>query len=402
MEQPQYYTADEAAEQLSVSVSTIYSYVSRGLIRSEEADTSKRQRRYLAEDIDELKRRKQVRSKPETRAQGELHWGAAVVDSSITLISNGWFYYRGLDAIEFASQATLEQASKLLWTGETYGEPDPFFPAWSERDVIEMGAGLPAIERLQAALLNVAGRDKAAYDLRPESIQMTGGRILVTLTSAIIEERHPLIRSYNRTIADVLADKWTADPALLNKALVVCADHELNASAFTARCIASTGATPYQVVIGALASFSGHKHGGASDRVRALFREVGTPEQAYTVVSERLQRGEQLPGYGHPLYPDGDPRARLLIESIGSNRKTALVEAVNEAVWTLTNTAPNIDAALVALEFAAGLPVGAAKLMFALGRSAGWIAHAMEAYQGEIIRPRARYTGTMPDIPPLE
>ncbi len=201
-----------------------------------------------------------------------------------------------------------------------------------------------------------------------------------------------------------LAASWGLDEAgadLIRRVLVLLADHELNASAFVARCVASTGATPYAVVSAALGALSGRRHGGQSARAEALFDEIGDSAEPMPVMAARLARGDDLPGLGHPLYPDGDPRARAIIEAIARARPAsgARVAAAALAAKQLTGQHPNVDFALGAAVTALGLPDGSALALFLVGRTVGWIAHAIEQYEsGVLIRPRARYTGLRPEV----
>jgi hypothetical protein len=192
-----------------------------------------------------------------------------------------------------------------------------------------------------------------------------------------------------------------AAASLLRAALVLCADHELNVSAFTARCVASANATPYAVVIAGLAALQGAKHGGYTDQVEAFLSEVATPERASTVITHRLKRGERVPGFGHPLYPDGDPRAKALftltMKACPKDTAIALGKAVATQVQRTIGQQPTIDFALAILASALHLPPGSALALFALGRTIGWIGHAIEQYQlDQLIRPRARYVGPAP------
>ena len=118
-------------------------------------------------------------------------------------------------------------------------------------------------------------------------------------------------------------------------------------------------------------------------------------------MAERLRRGESIPGFGHPLYPDGDPRARAIFaaveRSFPASRTTAFLRAGRRAGRALLGDHPNLDYGLVILRRALGLPRGSALVLFALGRTAGWMAHAMEQYAlDQLIRPRAAYTGPSP------
>ena len=203
-------------------------------------------------------------------------------------------------------------------------------------------------------------------------------------------------------VYDTRAKPDRADPG--NAALVLCADHELNASSFTARVAASVEANPYAVVQAGLATLTGFKHGGHTARVSAFMREVGTAERVNQAIAERLRRGDNLFGFGHQLYPEGDPRAQILLSLLAhthaKSRDFRLAQTVIETVYHVTGgLQPTIDFALAALERTLNLPDGAALSIFALGRTVGWIGHAIEQYgSSQIIRPRARYTGRPPAI----
>ncbi len=208
------------------------------------------------------------------------------------------------------------------------------------------------------------------------------------------------------TVAASLARAWGVRarraPELLDRALVLCADHELNISTFAARVTASSGADLYACVSAALAALSGPLHGGACDRIEALMQEVGRPERAATAVRERLRRGESVPGFGHRLYPEGgDPRTPPLLEVAWAVRPeptaVRVVRAVVEAMREAGHPPPTVDLGLVALAAALGLPPGAATALFAVGRAAGWVAHVLEQReQGHMLRPRARYVERAP------
>jgi citrate synthase len=189
-----------------------------------------------------------------------------------------------------------------------------------------------------------------------------------------------------------------AGVALIDRALVVCADHELNASAFAARVAASTGAGLYAAVGAALAVAAGPLHGGSPLRIEALLAEAATPAGAARTVRQRLQRGEALPGFGHPLYPAGDPRVRPLVDGARAlaprDRRLATLLALTRAAAAAGRPPPNLDFGLVAVAVALALPPGAPSGLFAVGRCAGWIAHALEQRAaGYLLRPRARYVG---------
>ncbi|HEY4641646.1 MAG TPA: citrate synthase family protein [Thermoanaerobaculia bacterium] len=391
-------TAAEAARLLGVSRETLYAYVSRGFIRSEPVPGRSRVRRYSKEDVNRLRRRSEERRDPEKAAGNALQWGMPILESSITLMANNRLYYRGHDVAELARTRSIEQVASLIWCGnfDTDFSNTPLHVVAGGRSA----EGLPFVTRAQAMLPLVAARDPLAFDLRPQAIAQTGWRIVNLLTSVAAESSE-----LEAAIEDTLTAHWKPRganaAAILRAALIACADHELNVSAFTARCIASAGANPYSVVVGGLAAIEGVKHGGMSARVETLFEELKRSRDIRKAFAARLRRGEAAEGFGHPLYRDGDPRAKLLFdllhEHYPKSKELAFARDVASTGEEVLGEKPTIDFALVALAHTLKLPEGTALTLFAIGRSIGWIAHAIEQYQtGATIRPRAKYVGVMP------
>lgn len=400
-----YLTASQAARELSIRVPTLYAYVSRGWIRSEQAGGTRRERRYNAEDVQRLKERKEQRHNPSRVAEQALHWGAPVLESSLTLIADGKLYYRGYDVLSLAGQYSIEQVAALLWTGDLavdvgylFGRTPHTQAEQLERRLCD-AAHLSIIERFQLALATEE-EDAAGYDLRPNAVAQTGAHILQRLAS-VAAGKGGGRGGIARRLQEAWAPKSGEAARLLDAALVLCADHELNISAFTARCVASTGASPYAAVVAALAALQGPKHGGATRRVEALVREIATPGRARSVLANRLKRGEAIPGFGHALYPEGDPRGRLLLEMTADafprSRRAALGKTIVREAFNLIGEHPTVDLALVVLAQTLGLPDESPIALFALGRTVGWVAHAIEQYPlDRLIRPRARYVGPPP------
>ena len=395
-------SSESAAERLGVSRATLYAYVSRGLVRSTATPGHPRQRRYAAEDIDALRTRGEERRDPAKVGERALHWGVPVLESSITLIENGHLYYRGHDVAELARTRSVEEVAALIWTGSFESD----FAATQLHVVAgtKTVEGLPFVSRAQSVLPLVAARDSLAFDLRPRAVPQTGWRILNLLASIAAESSE-----LEDTIDETLHKRWvprTPHAAeLLRAALIVSADHELNVSSFSARCVASAGATPYAVVIAGLAAIEGAKHGGIGARVETMFDEVRRARDVRKALGERLRRGEPVVGFGHPLYPGGDPRAKVLMEMLAKrfpkSPDLAFARAVAKAGEEVTGERATIDFALVALARTLKLEPGAPLTLFALGRSIGWIGHALEQYgRDEIIRPRARYVGPPPAVNP--
>jgi citrate synthase len=206
------------------------------------------------------------------------------------------------------------------------------------------------------------------------------------------------------SVAQQLQHAWGAKEdvtPLLEAALILYADNGLSPSTFAARCVASAGSTPYEVVAAGLAALQGSKHGGASERAEALFQEAGVTGGARRAVAARLRRGDEMPGFGHPSYPNGDPRGKLLLELAAKHRgrsaAVAVAKRITEAVREMMNQEPNVDFGVVTLCRALELPAAAPLTLLGLARTAGWIAHALEQYEeGRVIRPRSRYAGEPP------
>ena len=403
MGEARYLTAAEAAEELGVNRSTLYAYVSRGMVRSEAVEGKRRNRRYRAEDVRALRERGERRRDPERAAEGALRWGSPVLGSGITLVDGGRLYYRGRDVEGLAGRYSVEEVAALIWTGDPsraegiFGEDSPG-PSLRVRTVLDSLEGLPPLDVLQTVLPVAAAEDPAAYDLRPAAVVRTGAGMLRLMVGAVGAEGEG-------GVAEVLGRGWRPrDPgaaALIDAALVYVADHELPVSTFAARCVASSGATPYAAAQAGLAVLGGVRHGGQVELVESFLREVEGAEDARRVVAGRLRRGDGGPGFGHSLYPDGDPRGagllRIAADAYPENPAVGLSGAAVSAVLDLTGEQPNVDLALATVARTLSLPSGGAVALFALGRTVGWVGHAIEQYAGGVlIRPRARYTGTVP------
>ena len=274
---------------------------------------STRERRYAREDVERLRTRAEERRNPEKAAAHALRWGVPILESSITLIADGKLYYRGQDVTELARTRSLEDVAALVWCGAF--DADVFDTPLHVVSGLAEAPDLPFINRAQSVLALVAARDSLAFDLRARNVAQTGWRIVNLLTSVAAASQE-----LDATVEDTLAREWAPqrkDAAkVLRAALIVCADHELNVSAFTARCVASASSNPYAVVIAGLAALEGTKHGGATARVDALWRDLRRARDVRGRLAERLRRGETIDGFGHPLYPDGDPRAALLLDML--------------------------------------------------------------------------------------
>lgn len=403
----EWVTAVEAVSRLGVKRATLYAYVSRGRIRTAPGRTA-RERLYAREDLERLRARADARLGHAAVAAGALGWGEPVLDSAICAIRPEAPYYRGRSAVQLSRTARFEQVAELLWTGALPGSA----PVWRARRWGALARRVSAVLPRGASpftVLSVAVPALAAADpLRfhaPVSEERERARSLLTqLASAFVLPGRGspdalLERPVAASVAAALgAIRGRAAVDALDAALILCADHELNVSTFAARVTASAGADLYLCVSAALAAASGPRHGGACDRVEALVREAARPDRAEGVVLARARRGEELPGFGHTLYPDGDPRAPPLLdwarELAPRGRGVRTLLAVVDAMARTRGARPSVETGVVAVALALGLPPGSAAGLFSLGRCAGWIAHVLEQReQGTLLRPRARYVG---------
>jgi citrate synthase len=375
----------EAAAQLGVKAQTLYAYVSRGRIGARPDPEDPRKSLYRAEDVAQLATRKVRGRKAADVASGAIAWGEPVLASSITEVAGGRLYYRGADAVELAEGKTLEAVALRLWACD-----DPMVFARERRPRVKMRG--PAQARAFAVLAARAGTDAPALGLSAPALWREGASLVADLAGALGDglAEGPLHR--------ILADAWGLDlkgADLIRRALVLLADHELNASTFAARVAASTGASLAAALIAGLAALTGPRHGGAGLRVQALIEEAERlgPEAA---VRAFIARGDPPPGFGQRPYPAGDPRAAALMGAFDPGPELLELKAAAEE---LTGERANIDFALAAMARRLALPPDAPIALFALGRSVGWIAHALEQLDsGALIRPRARYVGLPPDV----
>ncbi len=395
--------AQEACAMLGISPATLYAYVSRGLIDSRPGPDH-RSRVYLRRDVERLAQRKKAGRGAARGAAQSLDRGLPVMETAISLIRPDGPCYRGRAAVALVrAGATLEDAARLLWD---CGDQDPFDPppadGWPARVApVATDAALPPLERAMAAIPLLAVDQRHSLNAAPAARRRLAATLL-RQNAALLVAGTPDARPVHR----LLAEAWRPGDAgfadLVRAALVLCADHELNVSAFAARVVASTGAHLHATVCAGLAALSGPRHGGATARAYALIADAAEAHAPSAFIAERWQRGDDLPGFHHVLYPDGDPRAAEVLAMLRARRsgdpRMAHVEALLAAAAETSGRLPNIDGLLAALCYVHGLPAAPALAIFAAGRLAGWLAHAQEQQDlGRLIRPRAQYNGVMPE-----
>jgi citrate synthase len=414
----EFLTATEAAQRLGVKPATLYAYVSRGVLRRDLAADG-RSSLFDSDEVERLARRGRPR-----RPAGVAD---ITVESAITEIAGDRLRYRGLDVIHLATSRTFEEVAELLWTGE-FPAPRPA-PWRATPAALAAGrsaqAALPAgtlpLERFQVIAPAMAATDPLRLQLDPAAVLEAGRSIIAGLVDCLPPAATTPERAIHRgsppagpdsQIPDYpIADRlWSrlcdrrASPALrraLSAALVLLADHELAASTLAARAAASVRADPYAVVATGMGALGGALHGGASLGAEALLAAADGPDDVPRVVRELLRRGERVPGFGHFVYRTGDPRAVLLLDLVRHaaprSGQLAVAQAVLAEVRRKSLPEPNIDFAIATLARVAGMTRGSGEAVFAVARTAGWIAHALEAYAGPgPLRPRAVYTGRPP------
>jgi citrate synthase len=418
-----------AARLLGVQTRSLYAYVSRGLVRSVAA-AGQRQRLYAWDDLERLRKRRDARAGHGAVAAAALQFGDAVLDSAITEIHAEAPRYRGFSAVELAARAVpFENVAELLWTG-VLCDGAVRWPldaaatasgarrggagargagsraAGSANSAAPTGGASAMFDALQRVALRAAAADPQRDDGRGDAFARCGRLLIPQLAVAC----NPLSRAADArraarqsSVAAMVAAAWrvpaAATPAI-ETALILLADHELNASTFTARVTASTGADPYAVVMAALGALSGPRHGTAGLEVARFLHAVGRPTRAAAAVRELRQRFQLPPGFGHRAYAGVDPRTppllalaqRLAGHDPLVRTALALCAAAGEA-----GALPNVDLGLTALTAALRLPATAATSWYAVARTAGWLAHAAEQRSaGALLRPRARYVGAAP------
>jgi citrate synthase len=399
--------AGTAARHLGIAVRSLYAYVSRGQVRSVAGERG-RPRLYAFGDLERLRVRRDARAGHGAVAAGALRWGEPVLDSAVTAITPRGPAYRGRLAVDLAAAgAAFENVAELLWSGylpqDRVAWPRTAIPLAQVARLVGPEPRSP-LDVMPLVIQIAALADPERGDLRPDALIARGRRLIPLLAAALAPGFVPAAVSRAlgaASVAEVAARAiGIADDhaAIIDQVLVLLADHELNASSFTARITASTGADPYACVSAALAALSGPRHGGAAEQVARFADGVGSPEAARSAVRALRKRGELPPEFGHPLYPGGDPRGRVLLDLVarlpGNRRSRTLLAIVEATVNATAEAAPNVDVGLAALTAALGVPPAVGPGLFAVARAAGWLAHALEQRAtGHLLRPRARYTG---------
>ncbi len=364
---------NRALAALGVRAQTLYAYASRGRIERRADPADPRRSLYRADDIEALRRRRDRGRQPRAIAASAIAWGEPSMATAISTVIHGRLVYRGADAVTLADHADFEEVAALLWARAT----PPDFNTQSPQ---------PPTDAFGALAARV-GTAPPTLGRSTERLCLDSTEVIATIALAL--GTAPITAPMHRRLAAC----WSLDAHggdLIRRALVLLADHELNPSTFAARVAASTGASIAACMLAAMGTLSGPRHGGAGAALAGLVEE--SARAGATVSVERwLAQGAALPGFGHPLYPEGDPRAAAILDHVSVD---PLLSALATTVAEMTGAAPNIDFALAALTRHLSLPADAPFRLFAIARSIGWAAHAIEQVQsGQLIRPRGVYVG---------
>ncbi|HEU4541620.1 MAG TPA: citrate/2-methylcitrate synthase [Jiangellaceae bacterium] len=392
-------TTQEVARRLGVKPETVYAYVSRGLLTSERGPGG-RSSTFDPKQVDTL-------------AARQRRGGGEVVRTGITLIDDGRYYYRGVDAIELARRYSYETVAEWLWTGELVpaarftAPDDAVHTARTAIDALPPHSAL--MDKLRVAVVAAAVADPLRFELADVVVTATARSMIATLVESlpVLGRNIPTGASLAERLWPRLTATERTEPAIrcLDAALVLLIDHDLAASTLAARVAASARAHPYAVVSAGLGALEGPLHGAASGLAHRMLAESLDHGSAAPVVADHLRAGRRIPGLGHRIYQSEDPRATLLfslLEQIpGSQPALRMAHDVIATVSRQRRLPANVDLALAALSVATAMPPDAGEVIFAVARTAGWVAHALEEYAERPLRmrPIGQYTGPLPPQP---
>ncbi len=360
--------------------------------------------------------------------------GVVALSSSICMVdgTQGKLAYRGIDIHELATHSTYPETAYLLWYGElpTREQSDDlmkqFFsqrslPAEVQRMIVDFMPTWDSMESLRTAVSALSGHDPGGTNHDPEQDQKRAISLTARMPTIIASyhrarQKQPVIPPTHElsTAANFLYMLSGQKPSerkarILDVALVVHADHELNASTFAARVAASTLADIYSAVTAAIGTLDGPLHGGANEEVMAMLEEIGSPDKAEQHVLNLLAQGKKVPGFGHRVYKTADPRATELrpyaaelARETGEARLYDTARKVEEVMMREKGINANLDFVSAQVYHLLGIPTDLMTPVFAMARCAGWTAHILEQYaHNRLIRPLAEYVGprNVPYVP---
>lgn len=391
--------AAEAAARLGVKPESLYAYVSRGML-SRERDSSGSWFDPLEVEAFARGRRRSPTAPPGTPTPGTP---LMVLDTSLAHIAEDELHYRERSAARLAREASYEEVVEWLWGAPPLRPPSPADLAVARRTAAALGATASPLDRLHVAVTALAATDPLRGDTEPSELPRVGARLLGGLPAALADAGEPA--AVAQTLWRALAPReLPGGPRILDAALILMIDHDLAVSTLAARVAASARAGGYAVVAAALGAFDAPLHGTASRAAAHLLRAVRDGDTPTAAIARAVRdAGRGIPGFGQPLYAAGDMRAAVLLDLLRDAPHSAgvltAVDAVADEVARRADAQPNLDLALAALTLWAGMSDEAGSAIFAIGRIAGWISHAVEEYDQRPmrLRPRGRYVGPAPE-----
>ncbi|HEY9291949.1 MAG TPA: citrate synthase [Microlunatus sp.] len=429
-EQPTRLTATETAARLGVKSATLYAYVSRGLLSRERGAHGSTFDPIEVERFAATRRRGSADNPAVVIKDGRPTGGPLMtIDTDIALIEDGELYYRGRSAAELATTSTFESVCGWLWTGQwdpsLRFRPLPGAVAAVRPVLLALPPATPLTDRIRIVVPILAGADPLRDVLERVSVAHRAGALISTAAEVIGvrddhehgreeaipgQARDPRVAQapvQPSSVADLLAralaphaDDHEALVGVVNAALVMLVDHDLAVSTLAARAAASARANPYAVVISGLGALDSALHGNASRAAYRMLAAVAAGESPRQVIATTIASGRGgVPGFGHRIYTDVDPRAELIMELLGrlpdSESSLAAADALTAVVGDHGGSFRNVDLALAALTLAARMPEEAGEVIFALARTGGWIAHAIDEYAQPPLRlrPVGHYVG---------
>jgi citrate synthase len=407
-----HFSAKQAADFLRIKPQTLYSYVSRGWIRSIGKD-KKQGFLYAREDVERLRARGHARAEGEGVFKlGAPRWSEPIVQSSITKITTGGPEYRGLPALALARAGhRFENVAEMLWTGTMAEERLAWRAAWPDVEVDRMLAAIATARELSdpvkpmvALATAMALRPSGSDDIRDGNTVLAARELLTSMPGCIgyLTPLHRWMpRAEGASIASAVLAGARVAPSqaavgAVNAALVLLADHELTPQTFAARLASSSGASLYHCMLSALSVHSGSRIRRSCDRIEDVLAGARSDSDFRARFSQLRASFTSLPGFNHPLYPAGDPRAEYLIElarALSTARRFQDGERLEE-VFEEHGARPSAETGLVVLCRTLKLPHRSAGAILTIARSAGWMAHCIEQRMaGMMLRPKARFNG---------
>jgi len=350
------------------------------------------------------------------------------LDSQICLVDGekGKLLYYGYDVAELAERSSFEEVAYLLWYGRLPGkvEFDAFLSGFTGSTdlptetvmILRMfpRAATP-MEVLRTAVSSMGHWDPDSGNTRLDACLRKAQRLteriplVITAHQRLRSGLEPLAPLSGKSIAyNFLYSLHGTEPdpdmvRVLDAALILHADHELNASTFAARVTAATMSDMYSSVTSAIGTLKGPLHGGANEQVMRMLVEIGDPAKAESYVLDALSRKVRIPGFGHAVYRTEDPRAAVLrghaeqlSERSGDRQWFEIAKEVERVTRANTEVFPNVDFYSGIIYHLLGIPAELFTPLFACSRVVGWTAHILEQWSdNRLIRPRAQYIGPL-------